>query len=214
MLAISERAVAKHRTVYQLKITLQGIRPPIWRRFQVWDDVTLAKLSDVLQIVMSWEDCHLHDFVIDRRRYSVPDFDGDGYGRDVSDERLTRLNEVVQQVGSHFEYRYDFGDDWSHDLLLEAILLPEPAVDYPRCIAGARATPPEDIGGVFGYLEYLEAIGDPSHEEHENMLDWRGPFDAEAFSATTVNQILKKKFRVRKPTAKSGARAVGSDSIQ
>jgi hypothetical protein len=90
---------------------------------------------------------------------------------------------------------YDFGDSWRHDLLLEAIVLPDPATSYPRCVIGGRRTPPEDVGGSPGYEDYLEALADPEHKEHENVLRWRGPFDPEAFPLTAVNQQLQKKFR-------------------
>ena len=138
MLAVSEQTVANHRALYQLKITLQDIQPLIWRRIQVWEDITLAQLHTLLQIVMDWEDYHLHDFLIGRRRYSVPDPDDDMYERKVLDEKLARLN---------FEYLYDFGDSWRHDLLLEAILMPQSNVHYPRCVAGERRTPPEKVPG-------------------------------------------------------------------
>jgi hypothetical protein len=104
-------------------------------------------------------------------------------------------------VGTQFLYLYDFGDNGRHDLLLEAILLPESSKQYPRCIAGERRTPPEDVGGTPGYEEYLESIADPEHEEHENVLRWRGPFDPEAFSPDEVNQWLRKRFRSAGKTA-------------
>jgi len=145
--------------------------------------------------------------VIGRRTYSVPDEDDDLYERKVINESRVRLREVVPRVGTHFEYLYDFGDSWRHDLLLEAIVLPDAEADYPRCLAGERSAPPEDAGGPSGYADYLEAMADPGHEEHENMLQWRGPFDPEAFSLTAVNQQLQEKLRsVRKtPTRRVSA---------
>ena len=187
----------KTRALYQLRITLRDIQPPIWRRIQVWEDVTLARLHTVLQILMDWEDYHLHEFVIGRRLYSVPDPDDEMYERKVTDERQVRLSDVVVHVGTQFTYLYDFGDNWKHELLLEAVLLSDPGTHYPKCLAGQRRTPPEDVGGTFGYADYLEAMADPEHEEHENMLRWRGPFDPEAFSIDEVNQRLWKKFRPR-----------------
>jgi Plasmid pRiA4b ORF-3-like protein len=185
----------KNRALYQLKVTLQEIQPPIWRRILVWEDATLAQLHHILLIVMGWEDCHLHQFEIGRRIYSVPDPDDDLYERKVIDENQVRLREVVPRVGTQFEYLYDFGDSWRHELLLEAIVLPDLGAEYPRCLAGERRTPPEDVGGSPGYEDYLEAMADPEHKEHENVLRWRGPFDPEAFSLTAVNQQLQKKFR-------------------
>lgn len=184
-----------NRVLYQLKVTLQEIHPPIWRRMQIWEDATLAQLHRALQIIMGWEDYNLHEFTIGRRIYSVPDPDDDLYEREVIDESRVRLKEAVPRVGTRFEYLYDFGDSWRHDLQLEAILLPDPEGTYPCCLAGERRAPPEDVGGSSGYQDYLEAIADPEHEEHENVLRWRGPFDPEAFSLVVVNQQLRRKFR-------------------
>jgi Plasmid pRiA4b ORF-3-like protein len=184
--------MATTRAVYQLKITLQDIEPSIWRRIQVWENITLTQLHETLQIVMSWEDYHLHEFKIGRRIFSVPDPDDE---RTVVDESQASLCEIVPHVGTQFLYLYDFGDNWRHDLLLEAILLPEPEALYPRCISGDRRTPPEDVGGSTGYQEYLEALGNPRHAEHESVLLWRGPFNPQVFSSDEVNQQLRKTFR-------------------
>ena len=103
--------------------------------------------------------------------------------------------EFFPRSGSTFEYLYDFGDYWLHDLLLEAILPPSPDCVYPCCIAGERNCPPEDVGGPSGYEDYLAALADANHEEHEEMMAWRGPFDPESFSTEKVNQKLVKRFR-------------------
>ena len=196
----------KDRVLYQLKVTLRDIDPPIWRRIQVWEDTTLGQLHHILQIVMGWEDYHLHEFVIGRRRYSIPDPDDDLYERKVIDERRQPLLSLLPRVGSVFEYLYDFGDSWHHDLLLEAILLPDTAEQYPRCTVGDRRCPPEDVGGCVGFEEYLQALADPEHEEHENWLRWRGPFDPNAFSLIDTNRQLRKKFQPpRKKTLQSSA---------
>ena len=189
------------RNVYQLRITLQDIQPPIWRRIQVWEDITLAQLHTVLQIVMDWEVYHLHEFSIGKRIYSVPDPEDDLYERTVIDESTQRLSDVVPRVGTTFAYLYDFGDNWRHDLLLEAITMPEDEAHYPRCIAGERRTPPEDVGGVSGYERYLEALSDPNDDEHEDMLRWRGPFDPQTFRSESVNEKLNRRFRRRKSMA-------------
>lgn len=189
------------RAVFQLKVTLQDIYPPIWRRIQVWEDASLAQLHRILQIVMGWEDCHLHQFEIGRRIYSVPDPEDDLYERKVIDESRVRLREVAPRVGTQFEYLYDFGDGWRHELLLEAIVLPDLGAEYPNCLDGKRHTPPEDVGASSGYDDYLEALADPEHEEHENMLRWRGPFDPEEFSLPVVNQQLQGQFRAARRKA-------------
>jgi len=184
-----------NRALYQLKVTLRDVHPPIWRRIQVWEDTTLAQLHRILQIAMGWEDYHLHEFRIGPDIYGVPDPDDDLYERPVIDERRQRLRQLVPQVGISFEYVYDLGDNWRHELVLEEIALPDPEQRYPRCLGGERCAPPEDVGGPPGYDAYLEALTNSSHEEHETMLEWRGTFDAESFSADAVNRRFQKKSR-------------------
>src|SRR5262245_50714957 len=123
---------------------------------------------------VGWEDCHLHEFRIGHRLYSIPDADDDLYERKVIDERQQQLLILLPRVGTAFQYLYDFGDSRHHNLLLEAILLPDSAQHYPCCITGERRCPPEDVGGTTGFKEYLQALADPKHEEHENWLRWRG----------------------------------------
>lgn len=185
---------AKNREIYQFKVTLIGIITPIWRRIFVPGDCTLAQLHRVLQVVMGWENYHLYLFRIGGKTYGPPDPDGDGELK-LIDAKRTRLHSVLPSVGTTFTYTYDFGDNWQHDVLLEAIVMPVPDVTYPLCIAGERTCPPEDVGGIGGYRKYLHAMADPSHQEHQDMMMWRGPFDSEAFSVEKVNQELQRKFR-------------------
>lgn len=196
----------KARAVFQLQVRLRDIEPVIWRRIHVWEDVRLPQLHRVFQMLFNWEDYHLHDFVVGRRVYSVPDPDDDLNERKVIDEKGVPLSRIVDRVGDTFVYSYDFGDDWHHGVLLEAILLPEPGAFYPRCIAGARNGPPEDAGGPYGYARYLEALSDPDHEEHADLLAWRGPFDPEEFPLDRINASLKRSF-YRRPAAKPAATA-------
>jgi hypothetical protein len=189
----------KGKAVYQIKITLENVQPSIWRRVQVLSDCTLAQLHRVIRAVMAWEDYHLHQFTIKRRVYSVPDPEDADYEQKVIDERRVRLSKVVSQVGTRFDYHYDFGDNWHHDLLLEAILMPDPSIQYPVCVAGARNSPPEDCGGPFGYAKFLEAIRDPRHKQHELLLEWiGGHFDAELFDLNRANEALRPRVRPRK----------------
>ncbi len=176
--------------VYQMKVTLDGISPPIWRRILVTSDTTLGKLHRILQVVMGWDDYHLHEFVIDEESYGKPDPDD---FHEVKNERNVRLSKVIFGEGTKFEYIYDFGDYWRHKILVEKILPPESDKQHPICIKGKRASPPEDCGGIGGYYEFLEAIQDPDHPDHEDMLDWAGgSFDPEAFDIDEINRMLKK----------------------
>jgi hypothetical protein len=173
--------------VYQLKITLRDIKPPVWRRVQV-KDCTLPKLHDIIQTCMGWDGYHLHAFDIGGVQYSEPDPDG---MMDAEDERKFKLGQFVRLGYKKFSYTYDFGDNWDHTIQVEKVLDAEPGVRYPRCIAGKRACPPEDCGGPWGYANFLEAIQNPKHPEHEEMLEWAGgEFDPEAFDIEAVNEEL------------------------
>jgi len=185
-------AATKTREAYQFKVVLRDISPPIWRQFQVWEDATLAQLHRILQMVMGWENYHLYEFRIGGNVYGEPDPDDE---RMIIDAKTKRIRDILLGVGTKFEYEYDFGDDWQHELLLEAVIQSGPDTVCPRCIAGERRCPPEDVGGVGGYVDYLEALADPDHEEHQNMMEWRGPFDPEVFSVAAVNRELERKFR-------------------
>jgi hypothetical protein len=174
--------------VYQLKITLRNFRPPIWRRVLVPASITLYKLHQIIQVAMGWTDSHLHQFIIGREYYSIPSPDD---WEPVKDERRYRLYQIAPAEKSKFVYEYDFGDSWEHEILVEKIVPAEPGKKYPVCVAGKRACPPEDVGGVWGYAEFLEAISNPDHEEHESYLEWAGgEFDPEAFDIEVVNELL------------------------
>jgi len=192
---------AQSAEIYQFKVALIGTNPTIWRRVQVTGDYTLAQLHRVLQVVIGWENYHLCMFRIGRKEYGPPDPDGvDELG--LVDAKRIRLSAVLPNVGTAATYVYDYGDNWEHELLLEAIFMPAPDTTYPRCLAGERRCPPEDVGGIGGYADYLEAMFDPNHAEHQERMMWRGPFDAEEFSLEKVNQELARKFRSKR---KAGA---------
>ena len=175
--------------IFQLKVLLKHSKPPIWRRLQVKSDTTLYKLHWIIQIAMGWTNSHLHQFIADGVYYGEPHPD---FGFDVISERRVRLYQLVSGVKDKFIYEYDFGDSWEHEVVVEKILKPEPKTRYPHCIKGKRACPPEDIGGVWGYDDFLDAIQNKDHPEHEMYLDWiGGSFDPEAFDMDEVNQELK-----------------------
>jgi len=177
-------------SIYQIKVTLRGSQPPIWRRIQVRSDTTLGKLHRILQQVMGWADYHLHQFTVGRTYYGQPDPDF-GYV-DLIDENHVTLAQIVPGEKFKFTYEYDFGDGWEHTLLVEKVLSLEPGKPVPICVTGKRACPPEDVGGLGGYYMFLEAIRDPDHPEHEDFLEWiGGEFDPEAFDLENVNRGLQ-----------------------
>lgn len=143
--------------VFQVRVTLLGITPAIWRRFLLPGNIKLEQVHECIQGAFGWQNCHLHEFEIAGKRYGDPDGNGD---RALISERGTKskLKFFDLQVGDKFLYIYDFGDDWRHELEIEAILPPDPKGFYPDCIAGARACPPEDCGGVSGYLRLVRQL--------------------------------------------------------
>ena len=152
--------------IYQVKITLQHIKPPIWRRVQT-NDCSLDELHDIIQVSMGWEDEHMYAFVIEGEEYGNPNL-----GSDFEyDSRFVRLSEAVEEGHTRFRYDYDFGDDWKHVIDIEKTLPAEEGVRYPQCVKGERACPPEDCGGPYGYPYFLDRIQDPKHDEHEETLE-------------------------------------------
>ena len=178
--------------IYRIKVTLRDTRPPIWRRLLVPTGLTLDALHDVLQVAMGWDDSHMHEFRIGQRRFGKPDPNDRLMGLDpVGNERATHLYKVLGKVGAKATYTYDFGDGWEHVIVVEKVLPPDPAGHYPICVGGKLQGPPDDCGGVPGYYNLLEALRDPDHEEHEDLLDWvGGEFNPDAFSVDEVNQKL------------------------
>ncbi len=175
--------------IYQLKVTLEGAEPAIWRRFIVPSTVTLHHLHLILQDVMGWTNSHLYRFEIGAKEYGEPDEDNELY---FIDSHRTKLGHVVAGKRTTFKYEYDFGDSWVHELALEDILQPEVGTKYPGCLAGERACPPEDCGGIGGYERLLGIIVNPSHEEYQDMMYWLGgKFDPTEFSVEKVNKRLK-----------------------
>jgi hypothetical protein len=192
--AVQERiAVSASRRLFQFKITLGGVTPPIWRRIQVFDD-PLDKLHGHIQAAMGWTNSHLHHFFIRGRRCGDPELlDDDVEQFSGVDSTRTLMSELLpaDQAPISFEYHYDFGDSWVHEVQFEGSPMPQPEVAYPQCLEGERACPPEDVGGIGGYAEYLAALADPSHERHREMLDWSGPFNPNAFNPRLATHVMQ-----------------------
>jgi hypothetical protein len=185
--------------VYQLRISLKEITPEIWRQVEV-ADITLAKLHGVIQYGMGWKNCHLHMYHTPQGRFTDPKFGlaEEEWCADVGDSRRIRLGDLLAAPGDSFGYEYDFGDSWHHLITCEAIREPTPGERYPvksRCVAGARACPPEDVGSASGYEELLRVLADPNDEEHEHMVGWSlqprdRPYDPEYFDLELANRLI------------------------
>lgn len=177
-------------TIFQLKVAVADIEPEIWRRVLVPADIGLGRLHAVLQAAMGWTNSHLHQFRLRDRTFSDPRLDVDGE-LEFEDERKVTLDRLVGK-GQALQYEYDFGDSWEHELMIEKVVEPDSRLHYPLCIGGARACPPEDVGGVGGYLEFLIALRDREHGDHDQMVTWiGGAFDPEGFDLNLTNRALR-----------------------
>ena len=180
--------------VYQLHISLKHSKPKIWRRFLVTEDTTLAKLHKIIQEVMGWEDYHLHEFTVDGKDYGdaeVVDY------KEMVDEKKTKLADLNLAEKQKFEYVYDFGDHWEHEIKVEKILPFDSTAKYPKCLDGKLACPPEDCGSIWGYEELSELKKLPKEEldeEDSDRLEWLGDYDFEHFSVDETNAVLWKRF--------------------
>lgn len=182
--------------VYRLKITLQDIRPPIWRRLEVPSELSLFQLHRVLQEAMGWGDYHMHEFRRGAVAYGKSDPE---FGIYRANERRVLLEDVLVTPKQRMTYVYDFGDYWVHDIVLERIAEADPSVRYPRVLAGARACPPEDVGGPPGYAHFVEVISKETHPEHHDMLEWAGGLtDSEAFDLDGTDAVVRRSVRLRR----------------
>ena len=184
------------RLVYQLKVTLLDTIPPIWRRIQVRSDINLRRFNKVLQIAMGWMESHLYEFRVRKNIFGpiLPGNMDDLYP--VRSDVPVKLSGVLPKKGASLIYTYDMGDGWRHQIRLEKILKPASKTQYPCCLDGARACPPEDCGGTGGYEDLLAILKNPRHPEHKEMKTWLEGcwyknFDSEAFALGDVNKELK-----------------------
>jgi hypothetical protein len=175
------------RQIFQLRVSLADVAPPVWRRVLVPGGFTLDRVHRVVQLAMGWQNCHLHSFEIDGLQYGEPDDD-----LAVRDELDARLDAVAGK-GARFVYTYDFGDWWEHEVVVEDVVGADDDERYPVCVDGAGCCPPEDVGGADGYAEFRTALADPGHHRHEAMLAWYGrPFDPAAFDAHRATVLLRR----------------------
>ncbi len=182
--------------VYKVRINLNESKAAICRRIQVSADITLSKLHRIIHEATGWTDSHLHQFVVGDDKYKIQYPYSDLATDDSSkNERTARLRQMIVGNGFRIQCDYDFGDNWTHTFVFERVLAPEDDAKCPRCVGGARACPAEDVGGIYGYGEFLEALRDPTHPQYEEITEWiGGQFEPEAFDLTLTNRILKQLF--------------------
>lgn len=179
-----------NKMVYRLKVSLDDSEPEIWRRVLVPGKLSLEKLHFIIQIVMGWSNSHLHEFEINSKRYinSVHDPDGMDSFPPAFNEKKVKIADVLSKK-DRFTYSYDFGDNWIHSITVEEIQEPSEIFNYPLCIDGANACPPEDCGGIHGYYGLLENLKDDGSEEYLEAMAWLGgQFNPNSFDANRVNR--------------------------
>ncbi len=185
--------------VYQFHISMKYLEPKIWRRFLVTEETSLEKLHKIIQEVMGWDDFHMHEFTIERRRFGTAnsewDFD------EVLNEKKFKISDLKLTEKSKFSYLYDFGDGWEHEIKVEKILPFENTAKYPKCIAGKMACPPEDCGSYSGYdeLRDLSKLSKDELDEYQlERLEWldeyNEDYDFEFYNVDDVNAVLWKRF--------------------
>lgn len=179
--------------IYQLHVALLDISPQIWRRLWIPGNLKLSKLDRVIQEALGWTNSHLHEFTIEGVRYGITGLSDFGDEEDLKDDKKFTVSQVLVNSVKEFEYAYDFGDNWRHRVLVEGIMDATPYNDWPLCLAGENACPPEDVGGTPGYEEFLESMADPEHEEHFDNWQWNGgPFDPKGFDVNSANARIRK----------------------
>lgn len=178
--------------IARIKIQLDDLERPVVRRVEVPSTIRLDELHLVIQIAMGWENYHLYEFRVGRDlAWGIPDPDWPDGGPQSAEEAA--LSDLLPHLKRNktFQYVYDFGDDWLHTVKVEAVIEGDPEAIYPRLLDTEGACPPEDCGGPLGYAHYLQAIADPSHENHDDMIAWRGPgFDPSAVDETAIREEL------------------------
>jgi hypothetical protein len=170
----------------QMQVELRDVDPRVWRRLVVPDGITMADLAEILLVAMGWENIHLHLFEVGDVSYGPGD-------DDAEDDEIDEDTVVVSDaLGSHdqFDLEYDLGDGWIHDVVIEE--RSASAVAFAHCLGGENACPPENVGGPGGYEDFLEAIADPAHEDHDEEVEWiGGSFDPAGFDLDAVNAALR-----------------------
>jgi Plasmid pRiA4b ORF-3-like protein len=181
------KSATKTPTLVHIKVTLNDIRPAIWRRLRVPDSMDLGELSMLIQAAMGWDGGHMHAFEIGGLQYGDPEWLEDGENED----QMT-IQKLMRDGISRFCYTYDFGDNWDHTVLIEKKAPPPGSPRAPACVGGARACPPEDCGGPPGYDGLITALAAPDKPSNRELLEWAGEdFDPEYFSQEAVNARLK-----------------------
>ncbi len=178
------------KEIIMLKVTLDDIKPHIWRRVLVRSSSSFWELHNILQIVFGWENSHLFQFKTDGYFIGLPDTEFEEDSHKTLDAREIKLDKVITEVGYTFSYEYDFGDSWGHTIKVEKFLFADPDTIYPLCTSGERAAPPENCGGVPGFKLLMKSKGREKNPEYDEIMGGRKAFNPENFNVEKVNKQL------------------------
>ncbi|MBU2854860.1 plasmid pRiA4b ORF-3 family protein [Acidithiobacillus ferriphilus] len=183
--------------MFTMRIELEDLDPPVWRRIQISSTQTLWELHHAIQIAMGWSNCHMHEFIIKKIHYGETSDETDElgafFGNEMREESEVILSEVIHSR-SRFLYVYDFGDDWRHIVKVEKTEEVKEPIACASVIEGGGNGPPEDVGGVWGYLQLLEIRQRGAQDSDEECFLEMLPegFDPEAFDLEAVQAIMEK----------------------
>lgn len=186
------------KQIFQLKITIKDIKPPVWRRLLISSHCTFQTLHEAIQDCFYWVNDHLHEFIVRPKNDPYNGFHIQGKYPDGTDsqnslfddimENQIRLCDVFSEEQKSVAYIYDFGDNWEHEIRLEENFPHDDSLRSFICVGGKRATPPEDCGGAWGYYDLIDILNNPNHPEHEEMKEWAG----EDFDPELIRSPMKK----------------------
>lgn len=178
-------------TIARLRITLSDTDPAIWRTVDVPVEASLKMVHDIIQAAMGWQDYHPWEFEADERRYGLPD--PEWPDDTLAAAKNTKLKTLIDRGIQHLDYTYDMGDNWHHSIAIEAVEPGQPDTKYPRYIDGERRCPPEDCGGTPGFENFLDAITDPKHPDHAELIErYDGCYDG-AYQPDTIDELIAKR---------------------
>lgn len=178
--------------IYQLHVALQDITPVVWRRLWIPGNLKLSKLDRVIQEAFGWTNSHLHEFRIGAERYGMTEIEDIDADEELKNDKKFTLTQVLSDTTKKFEYEYDFGDGWRHQVVVEGIMAPTPYNDWPLCLTGENACPPEDVGGPGGFEGFVQSMADTEDDDHfENWTWYGGPFDPKGFDVNTTNARIR-----------------------
>lgn len=188
------RCPVQHRgmidRIVRIRISLIDTAPEIWRRVDVPLEANLKMLHDIIQGAMGWRDYHLWEFEADDKRYGLPD--PEWPDDSLSAARTIKLKALIDRGVRQLLYTYDMGDNWEHLIAVEAVEDGQPGVKYPRYVDGARCAPPEDVGGTPGFENFIDAIADPRHPEHQEATSWHFDCYGNSFDPAGFDELAAK----------------------